>query len=75
MKDLLQTSSDMQGSNRLFHTHTLPYLAFIWAPLVCAHEDVSRDFKFTQYNLPLSLYGRNNVNTLIYNCVLVCTYV
>ena len=47
-----------------FVAHTDFTLAsFIWAPIVCAHEDVSRDFKYTRYNLPLYLYnGRNNVN-------------
>ena len=66
MKDLLQTSLDMQGFNRLLHTQTLPQLAFIWAPIVYAHEDVSRDFKFTRYNLPLYLYTAEIMWTLWY---------
>ena len=35
-------------------------------PIVCAHEDVSRDFKFTRYNLPLYLYTAEIMWTLWY---------
>ena len=53
-----------------FVAHTVFALAcFHMAPIACAQKDVSRDFKFTWYNLPLYLYTAEIMWTLWYIAV------